>query len=167
MSEKRTRKAEAKAKKEAEKAAKERAKRDAIEARQAKIAEAKAKKEAEKAAKEQAKRDAIEARQAKIAEAKALHESLSDLYARITIDPKEVGKTKEMLSRAYTYYKEAADEVKEHGQFVFEDTDRYQSYVSDYLQHLSKLGNRAASRNEAEDSAEAETETETEASATA
>ena len=74
----------------------------------------------------------------RVGEAKQLHNTLSNLLARATIDPKEVAEAKKAYDRAYTFYKQAADEVKEHGQFVFEDTDRYQSYVSTYLHNLRK-----------------------------
>ncbi len=75
----------------------------------------------------------------KPAEAKALHGTLSTLLARSTIDPKEVAGAKKALDRAYTYYKLAADEVKEHGQFIFEETDRFQAYVSTYRHNLGKM----------------------------
>ena len=75
----------------------------------------------------------------KIDEAKDLHERLSDLYARFTIDPKQVSEAKVMLDRAYSYFKLAADEVKDHGTFVFEGTDRHRSYISDYHSGLGKM----------------------------
>jgi hypothetical protein len=75
----------------------------------------------------------------KAAEAKTLHNTLSDLLARSTIDPKEIAEAKKALDRAYTYYKLAANEVKDHGQFVFEGTDRFQSYVSSYRHNLGKM----------------------------
>ncbi len=81
----------------------------------------------------------------KIDEAKDLHERLSDLYARFTIDPKKVSEAKVMLDRAYTYFKLAADEVKDHGTFVFEGTDRHRSYVSDYHSGLGKKSAKAQS----------------------
>jgi hypothetical protein len=81
---------------------------------------------------------------AKPAEAKAMHTTLSNLLARSTIDPKEVAQAKKELDRAYTYYKLAADEVKEHGQFIFEGTDRYQSYISNYRHNLGKMNSGAA-----------------------
>jgi hypothetical protein len=76
----------------------------------------------------------------KIDEAKNLHDKLSELYARSTIDPQEVKEAKRILDRAYTYYKQSADLVKEHGRFVFEGTDRYQSYVSEYRSEIGKTG---------------------------
>ena len=80
----------------------------------------------------------------KVGKAKMLHNRLSDLLARSTIDPKEIAEAKNALDRAYTYYKLAADEVKEHGQFVFDGTDRYQSYISDYRHTLGKMEAKAA-----------------------
>ena len=76
---------------------------------------------------------------AKPVEAKQLHNTLSDLLARSTIDPKEVAEAKKTYDRAYTYYKQAADEVKEHGRFAFDGTDRYASYVSKYRHTLGKM----------------------------
>jgi hypothetical protein len=78
-----------------------------------------------------------------LVEAKSMHTRLSDLLARMTIDPKKVEVAKEEFIRAYTYYKQAADEVKEHGQFVFEGTDRYKSYISAYYQAVGKMSNKA------------------------
>lgn len=71
-------------------------------------------------------------------EARRLHGILSDLLARSTIDPKEVAEARKAYDRAYTFYKQAADEVKEHGQFVFDGTDRYLSYISDYRHNMGK-----------------------------
>ena len=82
---------------------------------------------------------------AKVDEAEALHHTLSRLYAKVTIDPKEVDKAKRELNHAYTYYKQAADEVKAHGQFVFEGTDRYQAYISDYRQGLGRMADKSPS----------------------
>jgi len=59
------------------------------------------------------------------------------------IDPKKVSEAKNMLNRAYTYFKLAADEVKDHGTFVFEGTDRYQSYISDYRHDIGKKSGKA------------------------
>jgi hypothetical protein len=75
---------------------------------------------------------------AKLDESRAEHDRLSDLLARSSIDPKEVAEAKQMLDRAYTYYKIAEDEVKEHGQFLFDGTKRYQSYVSEFHHGLRK-----------------------------
>jgi len=73
-----------------------------------------------------------------IEKAKDLHDRLSDVYARANIDPKEVSGAKNVLHHAYAYYKQAADEVKAHGQFVFEGTERYDSYVSEYRQSMGE-----------------------------
>jgi len=59
---------------------------------------------------------------------RAYHENLSEFPARSSIDPKEVSEAKNILHHAYTHYKQAADEVKKHGRFVFKGTDRYQAY---------------------------------------
>ena len=90
---------------------------------------------------------------AKPLEAKQLHNTLNDLLARSTIDPKEVAEAKKAYDRAYTYYKQAADEVKDHGQFVFEGTDRYNSYVSEYRRNLGKRSHSTTGTSETESDA--------------
>ncbi|MBN2803150.1 MAG: hypothetical protein JXR91_08650 [Deltaproteobacteria bacterium] len=74
----------------------------------------------------------------KIEEAKTLHNKLSEIYAKSNLDPKQINEAKEILNHAYTYYKQAADEVKAHGQFVFEGTDRYNAYVSEFRSDIRK-----------------------------
>jgi hypothetical protein len=81
---------------------------------------------------------------AKVQEAKTMHDRLNNLFARMSVDPDQADEAKAVLNRAYTYYKQAADEVKDHGQFVFENTDRYKMYVSQYLHSIRK----SSSRNE-------------------
>ncbi|MBN2526476.1 MAG: hypothetical protein JXR76_08780, partial [Deltaproteobacteria bacterium] len=68
-----------------------------------------------------------------IAEAETLHNALNELYADATLDPDTVNAAKDMFHRAWSYYKMAADEIKEYGKYVFEGTDRYQEYISDYM----------------------------------
>ena len=71
--------------------------------------------------------------------------------ARAAIDPKEVSKVKDILHHAYTYYKQAADEVKAHGQFVFQGTERYGAYVSEFHQNLRKQSSKPTSEPEADE----------------
>ena len=87
-------------------------------------------------------------------EAKTLHAELNEIYARANIDPKEIDTTKSMLDRAFTYYKEAADEVKDHGQFAFEETERYQSYISKYRQTVGKMPDKPKPEAEPESQAQ-------------
>ncbi|MBN2528701.1 MAG: hypothetical protein JXR76_20090, partial [Deltaproteobacteria bacterium] len=82
--------------------------------------------------------------QSKVALAKVLYSTLGDLLARSSIDPKEAESTKNIMNRAWTFYKMAADEVKLHGQFVFEGTEHYQNYVSEYQSKLGKQGAKAS-----------------------
>ncbi|MBN2340704.1 MAG: hypothetical protein JXX29_03935 [Deltaproteobacteria bacterium] len=84
-----------------------------------------------------------------MAEAKELHNRLGILLARSSVDPKVVQATKTIMNRAWSWYKLAADEVKETGQFAFEGTDRYDNYVSEF--------HRSSSKNAAKLSTAAET----------
>jgi hypothetical protein len=86
----------------------------------------------------------------KVAEAMTMHDTLSGLFARINADPEAIKASKNVYLRAYTYYKQAADEVMEHGRFVFEGTDRYSAYVSNYLHNLRKTQAAAAKAKAAE-----------------
>ncbi len=79
---------------------------------------------------------------AQLTQAKVLHTTLTELLARMSVDPKKVDAAKAELSYAYTYYRKAADEVKDHGQFVFEGTERYRLYVSEYHSDMGKRGGK-------------------------
>ncbi|MBN2529643.1 MAG: hypothetical protein JXR76_24855 [Deltaproteobacteria bacterium] len=83
-----------------------------------------------------------------IAEAEALFPKLTDAYAKSCVDPKKVAATRDIMNRAWTYYKMAADEVKAGGQFLFEGTDRYNNYISEYHRILGKKSARAATETE-------------------
>ncbi|MBN2528929.1 MAG: hypothetical protein JXR76_21245 [Deltaproteobacteria bacterium] len=64
----------------------------------------------------------------KIAEAKELHISLGILLEKSSINPEKASKAKNILNRAYTWYKIAADEIKIHGQYLFQGTGRVRHY---------------------------------------
>jgi hypothetical protein len=66
------------------------------------------------------------------------------IQMQASIDPKEIAAAKKIYDRAYSFFKQAADEVKEHGQFVLENTDRYQCYVSTYRHNIGKMTPGAA-----------------------
>lgn len=87
---------------------------------------------------------------ATLEEARALHETLNELLARAATDPKAVNQARDILHRAYTHYKQAADEVIAHGRFVFEGTDRYLAYVSDYRRSLGKQSTKSTEDTESE-----------------
>ena len=74
----------------------------------------------------------------KITEARTLNNRLEDLLARAELNPDAVNESKDIFHRAWTYYKQAADEVKSHGQFLYEGTDRHDRYVSTYFQNTGK-----------------------------
>ncbi len=77
-----------------------------------------------------------------VQEALTLHEELNTLYARISTESTEASEAKLTMNRAYTYYKDVADEVKEYGQFFFEGTPRYAAYVSTYRSNLRRSNGR-------------------------
>ncbi len=76
-------------------------------------------------------------------EAEELYEKLSRVYARSKIDPHKIDTARDMLDRAYTYLKQAMDEIKEIGQFAFEGTERYQAYVSEFYRQAGLAAARA------------------------
>ncbi|MBN2527267.1 MAG: hypothetical protein JXR76_12805 [Deltaproteobacteria bacterium] len=78
------------------------------------------------------------------AEAKVLHETLNRLMAESRIQPSDGAQTKNIMHRAWTWYKIAADEVKSHGQFLFEGTDRYQAYISPWRKQQGKKGGKVS-----------------------
>ena len=87
----------------------------------------------------------------KLQAAEDLHNRLNVLHADATIDPAKVNQAKDIFHRAWTYYKMAADEIKDYGQYVFEGTDRYQEYVSEYLSSkASKSAKTSSEQTESE-----------------
>jgi hypothetical protein len=71
-----------------------------------------------------------------------LHTQLQDILSRMTIDPEKLNESKEIFYKAWTYLKEALDEVYGAGQYVFDEDDpRHALYYSDY--HV-RLGVAAA-----------------------
>ncbi|MBN2526751.1 MAG: hypothetical protein JXR76_10175 [Deltaproteobacteria bacterium] len=80
----------------------------------------------------------------KVAEALATHDAIMDAQAKAGVDPQQAEETKDIMNRAYTYYKMAADEIITAGRFLFEGTERYNNYISEYRQKLSKKAARTA-----------------------
>jgi hypothetical protein len=91
----------------------------------------------------------------RVKEAQDLHNKLRVVYAQSNIDPNEIDRAKDMLDRAYTYLKQAMDEIKEIGQFAFEGTDRYQAYVSEFYRQAALAAARARRARAQEDGATA------------
>ncbi len=89
--------------------------------------------------------EAINFDQAELDSAKALHEDLSDILARATVDQGKVNEKKTIRDAAYTYLKEAVDEIKSYSEYVFYDNpDRLDLYLSDYRQKLGKMSHKRA-----------------------
>jgi len=59
---------------------------------------------------------------------------MASLLARTTTARMEQGQNKKNRDRAYTHLKEAVDEIRRAGQYVFRrDKERYRGYISDHL----------------------------------
>ncbi|RQV96433.1 hypothetical protein EH221_04800, partial [bacterium] len=85
----------------------------------------------------------------KVTEARDLHNKLNDLLARSELDANAIGEAKDIYHRAWSYYKEAADEIKIFAQFLYEGTDKHKRYLSDYFQDRGKEGSAAAQKTKA------------------
>ncbi len=73
-----------------------------------------------------------------------LYIKLSDIYSRMVIDPKKLDEAKVIYYKAWTYLKEALDEVYEAGRYVFDEDDpRHALYYSDYHVRLGKASAKA------------------------
>ena len=74
---------------------------------------------------------------------------MADLLARATSDRRAYNKAREIRDRAYTHLKEAVDEIRDYGQFVFRDNkERFWGYRSQFLREAKRK--RARKRKEAE-----------------
>jgi hypothetical protein len=68
--------------------------------------------------------------------------TLSPLLATATSESAQDNETKANRDRAYTHLKEAVDEIREHGRYVFwKDEDRRKGYASDYVRKSRKKNN--------------------------
>lgn len=80
-----------------------------------------------------------------------LHTQLQDILSRMTIDPKKLNEAKTIFYKAWTYLKEALDEVYEAGQYVFDEDDpRHSLYYSDYHVRLGESSAKAVNAKKAE-----------------
>lgn len=62
--------------------------------------------------------------------------SMADLLAQANGDRRSTNKVKIMRDKAYTYMKQAVDEIRHHGQYLFwRNENRKKGYVSKYLQN--------------------------------
>ena len=76
--------------------------------------------------------------------AASLYTELSDIFARMTIDPKTHKKAVSIYNKAWTYLKEALDEIYEAGRFAFDEKDeRHSLFYSDYHIRLGQTGAKA------------------------
>lgn len=75
---------------------------------------------------------------------------MADLLARATSDRLESNEGKEIRDRAYTHLKEAVDEIREYGQFVFrENKERFWGYRSQHLREAKRKTARKRKKAEA------------------
>lgn len=83
--------------------------------------------------------------------AATLYTELSDIFARMTIDPAAQKKAASIYNKAWTYLKEALDEIYEAGRFAFDESDgRHGLFYSDYYVRLGQSGAKAKAALEAE-----------------
>ena len=86
---------------------------------------------------------------AELETSKELHDDLSDILARSTIDQGKVNEKKTIRDAAFTYLKEAVDEIKSYSEYLFYDNpDRLDLYLSDYRQKLGKMSNNRTQESE-------------------
>jgi hypothetical protein len=73
-----------------------------------------------------------------------LYAELSDIFARMTIDPAMYKKADSMLNKSWSYLKEALDEIYDAGRYAFDESDeRHTLYYSDYFIRLGQSGAKA------------------------
>ena len=73
-----------------------------------------------------------------------LFEKLSDILARMVIEPDEIRSAKVVYYKAWTYFRQALKEVYEAGQYIFDEDDpRHSLYYSEYHVRLGKAAARA------------------------
>ena len=87
----------------------------------------------------------------KAEEAKKLHDELEDAHARAILDKSKQPESMKIRDKAYTYLKEATDEIQEYRQYVFhDDPERYDLYLSDFRQKIGKLAAKKKKEEEEE-----------------
>jgi hypothetical protein len=73
-----------------------------------------------------------------------LYTELSDIFARMTVDPAKHKKAESIYNKAWTYLKEALDEIYQAGRYAFDETDeRHGLFYSDYYIRLGQSSARA------------------------
>lgn len=83
--------------------------------------------------------------------ADSLYPELSDIFARMIIDPEKHKKNESIYNKAWTYLKEAIDEIYAAGRYAFDETnDRHQLYYSDYHKRLAKAAQDKKASEKAE-----------------
>lgn len=76
-------------------------------------------------------------------QSKNLYEELSELMARIAIDPDKINEANDICSKAWTYLKEALVEIYAAGRYVFMDeSDIEELFYIDYIQEKNKMALR-------------------------
>ncbi len=72
-------------------------------------------------------------------QAKTLHEEVSEAYAEAMIYDDAINEARVIRDKAYTWLKEAMDEIREYGKFVFQDDpEKQKNYFSEYFTNIGK-----------------------------
>jgi hypothetical protein len=80
-----------------------------------------------------------------------LYTELSDIFSRMSIDPVKHSKAVSIYNKAWTYLKEALDEIYEAGRYAFDESDeRHGLFYSDYYVRLGQSSAKAKAALEAE-----------------
>ena len=83
---------------------------------------------------------------AMLEEAAAASDHLSDLLARANVDREQATRTRIVRDQAYTHLKEAVDEVRDCGQYVFIGNEaRLKGYISQYHKKANAKARRGTS----------------------
>jgi len=81
-------------------------------------------------------------------------DEMANLLGLATRDRADYSETKKIRDQAYTHLKEAVDDIRSHGQYVFwRDDDRFRGYRSNYLykMRLQRASNKSNPEVEEED----------------
>ncbi len=95
-----------------------------------------------------------------IEQASEFHTRLSETYSRMVINPEKLNEAKVIYYKAWTYLKEAINEVYEAGQYVFDEDDpKHVLYSSNYHMRLGQASVKAKkSMNETQQKSEMDKE---------
>lgn len=87
--------------------------------------------------------------------ASKLSDEMADVLARSNGDTQSDHEAKDLRDRAYTHLKEAVDEVRECGKYLFwRDEDRLKGYSSSYMRRMRKKAQRPKETDEGDESGE-------------